>query len=79
MIVTITYDSVCGGGGHTVLAVSVDGGASRALRADTEALLVPLTADERHQLAELLVRARVGGMARPQARTAMIAGISVTL
>lgn len=79
MIVSITYDSACAGGGHTTLAVSIDAGASRALHVDTDELLVPLTPDERHQLAEMLVRAKVGGMTRAQARTAMLAGISVTL
>lgn len=79
MVVSITFDSACSGGGHTALAVSVNGGASRALHADTDDLLVPLSADERHQLAEMLVRAKVGGMTRAQARAAMLAGISVTL
>lgn len=79
MIVSITHDSACAGGGHTALSISVDGGPARLLRVDTDDLLVPLSPNERHQLAELLVRARVGGMTRQQARTALTLGVSVTL
>lgn len=80
MIVSITYDSACAGGGHTTLAVAVDGVNEGRLRDEgTDELLTPLSRDEKRQLARFLVRAKVGGMTRPQARLAMQAGISVTL
>ena len=79
MVVSITLDSTCAGGGHAGLAVSFDAEPIALVHADTDDLLVPLSPAEKRQLVIFLARARVGGMTRAQVRTAMLAGISVTL
>lgn len=79
MIVSITLHETCSGGGHARVNVSVDAGPSTRIEYQTDDLLAPLTNAERKDLVGWLLRAKLGGMTRAQARTAMLAGISVTL
>lgn len=79
MIINITRDSVCSGGGHVDLAVSVDGGATRIISATTDDLRQSLTMFEREQLIIGLVKLALQGLTRAQVNTKFTTGITVTL
>ena len=79
MEVAITLGTVCAGGGHAEINVSVDGDTVRRLDYEVSEVLVPITLEPRRELVTLLLRARLGGMTPAQARSAMQAGITVTL
>mgnify|MGYP000898453605 CR=1 FL=1 len=77
--VTISLDSVCAGGGHAFIAVAVDGGGSTVRQYETDDLRGALTAQDRDTLIRLLVKAKLAGMTRAQARNTLQTGFTVTL
>lgn len=79
MLLTITLESVCAGGGHAHLSIQRDAGASRVVPFDADALRRPLTVDDLSTFAELVTRIRCAEITRAQARTLMASGISVTI
>lgn len=81
---TLGYQFVenCAGGGHTTIAVSFNGGAARNVVYSTDELRQPLSAltqDERETLALLVLKLHFTGMTRAQMKTALQAGVTVTL
>lgn len=77
--VNISLDSFCAGGGHATLNVVVDGGQARKRSFDADELRGALTAAERDDLIALLVRAKLSGMTKVQARNTLQNGFTVTL
>lgn len=77
--VTISLDSICGGGTHANLSISVDGQQARVRDFNTDDLRGALTNDEKETLVSLLVRAKISGMTRAQARNTLQSGFTVTL
>lgn len=77
--VNISLDSFCAGGGHATLNVAVDGGQVRKMAFDADELRGALTEAERDDLIALLVRAKLAGLTRVQARNTLQSGFTVTL
>ena len=89
MILTFTLVSQCAGGGHAVIGVS-DGARSMNLNVDVDALRAAMATGAGvnplqgpHQdlldLAWPMLRQKAAGVTRAQLRTALLAGVSVTL
>jgi hypothetical protein len=82
---TISYAFVsrCSGGGHTILDITLNGGATRRVAYATDDIREPLTAlsdDERAQLALLILKVHLAGKTRPQIVSEFNAGpITVTI
>ena len=81
---TLGYQFVanCAGGGHTTIAVSLNGGAAKNVVYTTDELLAPLntlTADEREMAALVILKLHFAGKTRAQAKTELQSGVTVTL
>ncbi len=77
---TFTLGRLCAGGGHADVRVVIDTDPAVVLHdLDTATLRQPLTAIEKRQLAELLVRAKLSGLTPVQARNVMQAGFAVAI
>lgn len=77
-----TFVGVCAGGGHTTLAVSFNGGAAQNVVYPTDDVRQPLaalTADERAQLALLILKVHMAGKTRAQIITEMGSPVVVTI
>jgi hypothetical protein len=81
---SISYGFVsnCVGGGHTTIAVSFNGGATQSIVYGTDELRAPLGAlsqEDREALALNILKVHFTGMTRAQMRSALQAGVTVTL
>lgn len=83
---TYTFVSRCAGGGHTVLGVQLNGGASKEVTYATDEIRAPLntlTEDERERLALLILKVHMAGKTRAQIVTefqnAGAGGVVVTI
>lgn len=77
-----TIDTVCAGGGHAHVDVSLNGGAAQHVRYTVDELRAPLSAltqDEREFAALVIAKLHLAGMTRAQARNAINAGFTVTI
>ena len=66
---TYTFVSRCAGGGHTTLDMALEGGAARRTTFNTDDFRAPLgslSADERENLALLILKVHFAGKTRAQ-------------
>lgn len=80
--VSYTFSHACAGGGHVELDISLNGGAARRTTYTTDEIRTPLSAltiEERENLALLILKVRLAGLTRAQARAAVEAGVTVTI
>lgn len=81
--VSYTFVSRCAGGGHTVLDVSVNGGAAQRIVYDTDDLRDPLSnlsAERQDMLKLLILKVHMNGKTRQQMVTEFNAGpVTVTI
>lgn len=70
---------VCSGGGHLHLRVSIGGGATFRVVLETDDVRAGLTEDEREIVVRALLRLRLAGLTRAQARSALLAGVTATV
>ena len=77
MDVTITLESVCSGGGHATLGVTIDGGQKAILHVETDQIRAAI--EDREALVLGMTKLALTGLTRAQARTKLQAGISITL
>jgi hypothetical protein len=81
--VAYTFVSVCDGGGHTTLGVSLNGAAAQNVvyvTDDVRAPLSALTQDEREKLALLVLKVHCAGKTRAQISSEFQAGpVTVTI
>jgi hypothetical protein len=77
--VVFGLDHICGGGEHVKVTVVKDGGASRSYSFTSTDLLDPLTEDQLMGAALVLLRFRMQGKTRLQARNDLQAGFTVTI
>lgn len=80
--VTITNPITCAGGGHLHVEASLNGGAAQGYAFDTDEMRAPLselTEEERAAFVKVLLKIRLAGLTRAQARTVLLAGVTVTI
>lgn len=75
----ITLNSICSGGGHMTLAVSVDGGAIKLINMDTESVILPVSADDVEIVLAGILKLYAKGKTKAQIRTGLTAGLVVTI
>jgi len=77
--ITILLDRACSGGEHVVLDVNVDGLQLNDVPVNSTELMTPLTVDDAPTMATALLRVHFKGKTRQQARTELLAGITLTV
>lgn len=77
MVISLTLESICSGGGHATIGVAIDGGAKRIMAFDVDELRGPI--EDKEAFASNLVKMAVSGLTRQQARTKLLAGVTVTI
>lgn len=80
--VAYTFSNACASGGHIALNISINGGAARRVEYTTDEVRSPLsalTAEERENLFLLILKMRLAGLTRAQARAVVEAGFTVTI
>lgn len=81
--VSYTFVSRCAGGGHTVIDVSVNGGAAQRIVYDTDDVRSPLsnlTQDQQDMLKLLILKVHMAGKTRQQIVTEFNQGpVTVTI
>lgn len=80
--VTYTFVSRCAGGGHTMLDVSLNGGAAQRVVYGTDEIDQPLSAltqDQRETLALLILKVHMAGKTRSQMVTEFQSPVTVTI
>lgn len=77
MVVVLTLESVCSGGGHATIGIAVDGGAKKLTTFDIDDIRGPV--EDRDTLIANIIRLSVTGLTRAQARTKLQTGVTVTL
>jgi hypothetical protein len=75
--ITVRLTGLCGGGNHATL--SVTGDRSMSFVSDVEAMSQALTEDEAETFVRVLIRMSRAGKTLAQWRTALQAGITVTV
>lgn len=77
-----TFSHACAGGGHIDLDISFNGGPARRTAFTIDELRTPLSAltpEERANLALNILKLRLAGLTRAQARSVVEAGVTVTI
>lgn len=80
--ISYTFSHACAGGGHVELDISLNGGAARHVVYTIDDIRTPLSAltvEERENLALLILKVRLAGLTRAQARAVVEAGVTVTI
>lgn len=78
--VEFTLVSVCSGGGHFVIGVSVNGGPQRDFVYEVDDVLAgPGQIDDASDMILVLLRLHFAGMTRVQTRAALMAGVTITI
>lgn len=75
----ISLNSICSGGGHMRLAVSVDGGATKMVNMDTANVVLPISADDVEVVLAGILKLYAKGKTKPQIRAGLDAGLVITL
>lgn len=79
---TYQFVSVCAGGGHVTLDVTLNGGATKRVVYTTDEVRAPLnqlSAEDREALALNILKVHFAGVSRTQMRTDLQAGVTVTI
>ena len=77
--VTITLDSVCSGGDHITLGVTVNGGQTRTFAFNVDDAREPIGADEIRSTALTIVKLHCKGMSKAQAKASLQSGIDLVI
>jgi hypothetical protein len=77
--IQFTFVSVCAGGDHLRVNVNVDGTALNNLALNADEVLTQIVADEAPRLATDILRIRMKGKTRAQARADLQAGFTITI
>jgi hypothetical protein len=75
--ITISLLSICDGGEHAKIRVTMPGGATRDVEISASDVLTPLSADEQAAAVAAMIRLHCNGMTRAQTRNAIQSGINV--
>lgn len=79
---TFAYVNDCAGGGHVNFTVRLNAGAVQSFHITMDEFLAPLsqlTQEERDLLAQTLLKIRMAGKTRAQAKADLQAGFTVTI
>lgn len=76
------FSHACEGGGHIALDISLNGGPARRVVYTTDEVRAPLSAlstEDRENLALNILKVKLAGLTRAQARAVVEAGVTVTI
>lgn len=77
--VQVSLNQICAGGGHVHFNFAVNGGSPRSLILDTDDILAPIAEDDIKSAALVILKLRMRGKTRQQARSDLEAGFTVTI
>ena len=77
MVIVLSLESVCSGGGHATIGVTVDGGAKKAITFDIDEIRGPV--DDRDAFIANIIKLSMSGLTRLQARNKLQSGVTITL
>lgn len=77
MIINLSLESICDGGGHATIGIIVNGGAKRLVSIDVDTIRGPI--DNIETLTSDIIKLSISGLTRLQARNKLLAGVTVTL
>jgi hypothetical protein len=78
-VIIFGLDHICGGGEHVSITANKDGGGSKTFHYTSNDMLDPLTDEQFHEAALVVLRLRMQGKTKLQARNDLQAGFTVTI
>lgn len=77
--VVTTLQSVCAGGNHLTFRIALDGGGQWTRVLDIDHIRQPVTDEDMDTFLRLVAKLALRGRTVPQARTLLLAGVTLTI